>query len=295
MTRRLKPLGLTVVLLAGATAACVSKPQGVDTNPAALAQQAPEPSFDSRIERHSNEMLKAGRKIFRYDTFGSEEFWGGKLRLHEAIAGEKHGGVGPGVTARQALQLGLKVDIGALPKILVEAIRGRSVDLDKVETTLELLRANAVVGVTGFFDKDKRMTAMGIQCALCHSTVDDSLARGIGRRLDGWPNRDLNVGAIVASAPTLKPFSDLLGVDETTGTQGPSELGARPLRRRAQPRRQAVPPRRQAGDDGDAGSVRLGRRQPAHLFRLGLRHPLERVRGQHPDARKGDVLRPAHE
>ncbi len=195
MTRRLKPLGLTVVLLAGATAACVSKPQRVDTNPAALAQQAPEPSFDSRIERHSNEMLKAGRKIFRYDTFGSEEFWGGKLRLHEAIAGEKHGGVGPGVTARQALQLGLKVDIGALPKILVEAIRGRSVDLDKVETTLELLRANAVVGVTGFFDKDKRMTAMGIQCALCHSTVDDSLARGIGRRLDGWPNRDLNVGA----------------------------------------------------------------------------------------------------
>jgi hypothetical protein len=216
MTRRLKPLGLTVVLLAGATAACVSKPQGVDTNPAALAQQAPEPSFDSRIERHSSEMLKEGRKIFRYDTFGSEEFWGGRLRLHEAIAGEKHGGVGPGVTARQALQLGLKVDIGALPKILVEAIRGRSVDLDKVETTLELLRANAVVGVTGFFDKDKRMTAMGIQCALCHSTVDDSLARGIGRRLDGWPNRDLNVGAIVASAPTLKPFSDLLGVDETT-------------------------------------------------------------------------------
>src|SRR5438034_441192 len=216
MTRRLKPLGLTVVLLAGATAACVSKPQGVDTNPAALAQQAPEPSFDSRIERHSNEMLKAGRKIFRYDTFGSEEFWGGKLRLHEAIAGEKHGGVDPGVTARQALQLGLKVDIGALPKILVEAIRGRSVDLDKVETTLELLRANAVVGVTGFFDKDKRMTAMGIQCALCHSTVDDSIARGIGRRLDGWPNRDLNVGAIVALAPDLSPVTNLLGVDDAT-------------------------------------------------------------------------------
>src|SRR5436189_527715 len=217
MTRRLKPLGLTVVLLAGATAACVSKPQGVDTNPAALAQQAPEPSFDSRIERHSNEMLKAGRKIFRYDTFGSEEFWGGKLRLHEAIAGEKHGGVGPGVTARQALQLGLKVDIGALPKILVEAIRGRSVDLDKVETTLELLRANAVVGVTGVFDKStKRMTSIGIQCSLCHSSVDDSLMKGIGRRLDGWPNRDLDIGKIVAAAPSLKPFADLLGVDEGT-------------------------------------------------------------------------------
>src|SRR5437667_963977 len=217
MTRRLKPLGLTVVLLAGATAACVSKPQGVDTNPAALAQQAPEPSFDSRIERHSNEMLKAGRKIFRYDTFGSEEFWGGKLRLHEAIAGSNQGGVGAGVTARQALQLGLKVDLGALPKILVEAIKGRSVDLDKVETTLELLRANAVVGVTGFFDKStKQMTSIGIQCSLCHSTVDDSLMKGIGRRLDGWPNRDLDIGKIVAAAPTLKPFADLLGVDEGT-------------------------------------------------------------------------------
>jgi hypothetical protein len=90
------------------------------------------------------------------------------------------------------------------------------VDLDNVETTLELLRANAVVGVTGFFDKNtKRLTSIGIQCALCHSTVDDSLVKGIGRRLDGWPNRDLNIGAIVASAPTVKPFADLLGVDES--------------------------------------------------------------------------------
>jgi len=94
------------------------------------------------------------------------------------MAGEKHGGVGPGLTARQALQAGLKVDVGALPKILVEAIKSRSVDLDKVETTQELLGANA---------------------------VDDSLAKGIGRRLDGWPNRDLNVGAGGAMAPTLKP------------------------------------------------------------------------------------------
>src|SRR5207248_8246210 len=123
---------------------------------------------------------------------------------------------GAGVTARQALQLGLKVDIGALPKILVEAIRGRSVDLDNVETTLELLRANAVVGVTGFFDKDtKRLTSLGIQCALCHSTVDDSLMKGIGRRLDGWPNRDLYVGAIVALAPNLKPMADLLQKPES--------------------------------------------------------------------------------
>jgi hypothetical protein len=92
---------------------------------------------------NSKDMLKEGRKIFRYDTFGSEDFWGGKVRLHQAIAGDKQGGAGAGLTARQALQLGLKVDIGALPKILVEAIKGGSVDLDRVETTLELLRANA--------------------------------------------------------------------------------------------------------------------------------------------------------
>ena len=207
---------LLVLVLSG-FACSTRKPTGVDTNPAAQAQRAPRRSFDDRIDDYSKEMLTEGRKIFRYDTFGSEDFWGGKLRLHQAIAGDKQGGVGAGVTARQALQLGLKVDVGALPKILVEAIRGRSVDLDKVETTLELLRANAVVGVTGFFDKDtRRLTSLGVQCALCHSTVDDSLAKGIGRRLDGWPNRDLNIGAIVASAPTLKPFADLLGTDEAT-------------------------------------------------------------------------------
>jgi len=209
---------LAVVLLLAITYACsTTKPKGVETDPAVRAQRAPVKSFDDRVDDNAKEMFKEGKKIFRYDTFGSEEFWGRKLRLHEAILGEKLGGVGPGVTARQALQLGLKADIAVLPKILVEVLRTRAVDLDKVETTLELLRANAVVGLTGVFDKDsKKMTGIGIQCALCHSTVDDSFAKGIGRRLDGWPSRDLNVGAIVASAPTLKPFADLLGVDEAT-------------------------------------------------------------------------------
>jgi len=209
---------LTIVLLLAIVYACTTtRPTGVETDPAVRAQRAPEKSFDDRVDDNAKEMLKEGKRIFRYDSFGSEEFWGGSLRLHEAILGEKLGGVGPGVTARQALQLGLKADIAALPKILVEVLKTRAVDLDKVETTLELLRANAVVGVTGVFDKDtKKMTGIGIQCALCHSTVDDSFAKGIGRRLDGWPNRDLNVGAIVASAPTLKPFADLLGVDEAT-------------------------------------------------------------------------------
>ena len=205
------------LLLMVAYACSTSQPKGVETDPAVRAQRAPAKSFDDRVDHHAKQMLDEGKKIFRYDTFGSEDFWGGQLRLHEAIAGEKLGGVGPGVTARQALQLGLKVDIGSLPSILLEALKTRSVDLDRAETTQELLRANAVVGVTGVFDKStKKMTSLGIQCALCHSTVDDSFTKGIGRRLDGWPNRDLNVGAIVAAATTVKPFADLLGVDENT-------------------------------------------------------------------------------
>lgn len=216
MNRILSVLTL-LVLLTVAYACTTTRPTGVETDPAVRAQKAPAKSFDDRTADNAKDMLREGKRIFRYDTFGSEDFWGGKLRLHEALAGQRLGGVGAGVTARQALQLGLKVDIAALPQILVEVLKTGAVDLDKVETTLELLRANAVVGVTGVFDKDsKRMTAIGIQCALCHSTVDDSFAKGIGRRLDGWPNRDLNVGAIVASAPTLKPFADLLGVDEAT-------------------------------------------------------------------------------
>jgi hypothetical protein len=135
--------------------------------------------------------------------------------VHEAILGQSLGGVGTGVTPRQALQLGLKVDATALPPAVVAGIKNGTVSLDKPETTVELLKLNAVVGVTGIFDRDKqKMRSMGIQCALCHSTVDDSFSAGIGRHLDGWPNRDLNVGAIVATAPSLKPFVDLLGVDD---------------------------------------------------------------------------------
>jgi hypothetical protein len=178
--------------------------------------ERPNTTMNDDVEEYAKQMIKEGRETFRYDTFGSEHFWGGQLKLHEAIAGEKHGGIGPGVTPNQALELGLKVDLDALPEILVAAVKGGNVDLDNPKTTLELLQANAVIGVTGIFDEEKQLTSLGIQCALCHSTVDDKLMPGIGRRLDGWPNRDLDVGAIVASAPTLKPFADLLGVDEPT-------------------------------------------------------------------------------
>src|SRR5437879_6423470 len=172
--------------------------------------------FDKVIEDNANRMVREGRQTFRFDTFGDEAFWGDALQLHHAIAGEKHGGVGGGVSPKTALSVGLKVDVDALPQALQDQLKAGKVDLDDPATTLALLKLNAVVGVTGFFDARGSIRSIGIQCAFCHSTVDDALAPGIGRRLDGWANRDLNVGAIVSLAPNLKPFTDLLGVDEAT-------------------------------------------------------------------------------
>ena len=196
---------------------CLAGPRSVKTNPAVEAEKKDVQSHKDEIDDNSERMVKEGRETFRYDTFGSEEFWG-KTRLHEAILGEKQGGTGPGLKAIDALQVGLKVDIGKLPSILLEVLKKGSVSLEKPETTLELLKADSVLGVKAIVDKDtKKLTAIGITCAFCHSTVDDSFAKGIGRRLDGWPNRDLDVGAIVAMAPDLSQFTNLLGVDDATG------------------------------------------------------------------------------
>ena len=173
--------------------------------------------LDGVIARHADDMVTQGRQIFRFDTFGDEDFWGGTLGLHKAIAGERLGGIGPGVTPRTALAVGLKVDSKRLPEDVVKALQAGKVDLDDPATTLALLKLNAVVGVKGFFDDSgQHLSSVGITCALCHSTVDNSLATGIGKRLDGWPNRDLNVGAIISLAPNLTPFTSLLGVDEAT-------------------------------------------------------------------------------
>lgn len=174
------------------------------------------PSFNQNIQNNAQQMMNEGRKIFRYDTFGDEAFWGGTLKLHQAIAGEKNGGVGPGVSPKTALSVGLKVDADAIPAGLAAQIKAGQVNLDDPATTLALLKLNAVVGVTGIFDAQGKVTSMGIQCAFCHSTVNDSFAPGIGQRLDGWANRDLNVGAIVSLAPNLQPFADLLKVDVAT-------------------------------------------------------------------------------
>src|SRR6202163_1877498 len=171
---------------------------------------------DAENARYAQTMLDEGRKTFRYETFGSEAFWGDTLQLHKAIAGEKNGGLGPGVSPKTALSVGLKVDSDALPEALKKQLAAGKVNLDDPATTIALLKLNAVVGVTTFANPDGSVKSMGIQCAFCHSTVDDSFAAGIGKRLDGWANRDLNVGAIVALAPNLKPFTDLLGVDVET-------------------------------------------------------------------------------
>ncbi len=171
---------------------------------------------EKAVERNAEQMIRDGRRIFRFDTFGDEAFWGGTLRLHEAIEGAANGGVGPGVSPRTALAVGLKVDAAALPAAVREALRRGQVDLDDPATTLALLKQNAVVGLTGFFDAGgASLKSMGIQCALCHSTVDNSLAPGIGRRLDGWANADLDVGAIVSLAPNLQPVADLLSLAGT--------------------------------------------------------------------------------
>ena len=171
-----------------------------------------EPQTDANAQR----MLEEGKQTFRFDTFGDEAFWSDALQLHRAIAGERNGGVGPGVSPRTALAVGLKVDSEALPDSLISQLKQGRVNLDDPATTLALLKLNAVVGVKGTLSDSGSLQSVGITCALCHSTVDNSFAPGIGRRLDGWANRDLNVGVIAALSPNLKPVADLLGVDEAT-------------------------------------------------------------------------------
>jgi mono/diheme cytochrome c family protein len=137
----------------------------------------------------------SGQAIFRFDTFGDEQLWTNVLRMHEAI---------PSVSPVTALAVGLKVDVDALPPALIAALKAGQVDLTDPAVTIELLRLNAVVGIIGKVE-DGQLTSIGTTCALCHSTVDNSFTTGIGKRLDGWPNRDLNVGAIVGLSPALDP------------------------------------------------------------------------------------------
>lgn len=167
-------------------------------------------------EENNPALVNEGKNIFRFDTFGDEDFWSGLLHLDKAIAGAGNGGYGVGVSPKTALSVGLKVDAHALPANIVAGISNGSISLDDPATTLALIKLNAVVGVKGNFDASGKMQSIGITCASCHSTVDNSFAPGIGKRLDGWPNRDLNVGAIISLTDNAQPIADMLHVDEAT-------------------------------------------------------------------------------
>jgi len=185
--RLLAPLA-ALVLLSHSASSKDGPPNGRDVTPFADALR----------------LVADGRETFRFDTFGDEAFWGETLRLHEALAQ---------TTPRRALELGLKIDADALSRRLASDLRRGRVNLDDPANTVALLKQDAVVGITGIFDPAGQLVSVGTQCALCHSTVDDSLLPGVGRRLDGWANRDLDVGQIIASAPDLSVFVRLLGVD----------------------------------------------------------------------------------
>lgn len=200
-------LGSAVTVGAQATGA-------LDLNAEASASSATRHS-DS-VARHAKQLVKQGRTTFRYDTFGDEKFWGDTLHLNQAIAGAANGGVGPGVSPKTALSVGLKVDVDALPYATRKAIATGTVNLDDPAVTLALLKLNSVVGVKGVFASNGTLRSVGIECALCHSTVDDSFAPGIGHRLDGHAARDLNVGAIISLSPNLQPVADLLHTNVAT-------------------------------------------------------------------------------
>ena len=166
------------------------------------------------ITDHS--LVDQGKQTFRFDTYGDEDFWSGILHLDKAIAGAKNGGFGTGVSPNTALAVGLKVDATALPPDVVTGIQSGTIDLNDPAITLALLKLNAVVGVKGNFNANGTLQSIGITCASCHSTVDNSFAPGIGKRLDGWPNRDLNVGAIISLTDNAQPVASMLHVDEPT-------------------------------------------------------------------------------
>jgi mono/diheme cytochrome c family protein len=186
--------------------------------------------WDVAVARAAQQMMDDGRNTFRYATFGDEAFWSDGLGLDKALEGTAHGGVGGGISPKTALSLGLKVDMDALPASVVDAIKAGKVDLNDPATTLTLIKLKAVLGVVGTFDGD-RMTKVGLTCAVCHSTVDDAFAPGIGHRQDGFGNRDLNPGAIIAAMPNVSLIANLLKVDVATakkvlGSWGPGRFDA---------------------------------------------------------------------
>ena len=181
--------------------------------------------------KKSKSLVAQGKEIFRFDDFGDKDFWSGLLHIDKAIAGVNNGGFGTGVSPLAALAIGLKVDVDALPAEVRAGITSGVINLNDPATTIALLKLNAVVGVTSNFGQEGTLQSIGITCASCHSTVDNSFAPGIGRRLDAWPNRDLNVGGIISLTDNALPIANLLHVDEPTlrsvlGQWGPGKFSA---------------------------------------------------------------------
>lgn len=161
-----------------------------------------ESNFLGNAEANAQQLVEQGKQIFRFDTYGDEAFWTDQLHIQQAVST---------LSPSAALTLGLKVDSQALSPSVVEAIKHGKVNLNDPAVTLQLIKDNAVLGVVGTFNNNT-LSKVGFTCALCHSTVDNSVAPGIGNRIDGLTNRDLNVGAIVAAAPNLQPVADLLNL-----------------------------------------------------------------------------------
>ena len=212
MTIRAIVLTLTATVFLSVTALTISNSARAQT----IGPLVRPGSFDETIQNTSADLFRSGLQIFRFDTFGDERFWSDTLRLHQAIAGGALGGVGPGVSPTAALAAGLKVDVDMLPQSIISGLAAGAVNLNDPAVTQALIGTRAVVGVIPVSGGNGQPWRIGFTCALCHSTVDDSLAPGIGSRLDGWPNRDLNVGAIVSMAPDLSAIAQLLQVDQAT-------------------------------------------------------------------------------
>src|SRR5215207_2136871 len=223
--RHKKQIGIVLSLIAVIAIFQCTKPDMVETGGKDLGFDQPS------VAKSKQSLVQEGKQIFRFDAFGDEDFWSGLLHIDKAIAGSDHGGFGTGVSPNTALAVGLKVDADALTPDAVAGIRSGALSLNDPATTLALLKLNAVVGVKGNFTQSGALQSIGITCASCHSTVDNSFAAGIGKRLDAWPNRDLNVGAIISLTDNAQPIADMLHVDETTlrqvlGLWGPGKYPA---------------------------------------------------------------------
>ena len=234
------------------------------TSPLAKGKPAASaPARPGATEKTSPALVAEGRRIFRFDTFGDEKLWTDTLRLNEVV--EKS------VDPTTALKVGLKVDADVLPPGILE-----KVDLKSPATTVALLKMNAIVGIQATVDANNHITRLGVTCALCHSTVDNSVMPGIGHRKDGWPNRDLNVGAIIALSPVLP--ADKKAVYESWG---PGKYDPRfNLDGKNTP---LVHPT----------GVWPGRCQERDVHGGGTDLLLECLRRRHPDGRARQLLRPA--